>query len=83
MTLKTFVKKLNKLAEEYPNLKVVTAMDDEGNGFNVVSYSPSIGFFDPKMGRNSFTPIELVKDYPNEEEYDKFRNKKPNAICVN
>ena len=49
MKLKKFVENLNKLIAERPDvleLDVVTAKDDEGNGFYFVCHSPSVGHMD-------------------------------------
>lgn len=49
MKLKEFMENLNKLIKERPEaleLDVVTSKDDEGNGFNLVHYSPQIGHLD-------------------------------------
>lgn len=41
MKIKTYIKKLQKLAEKYPNAKLIYACDDEGNSFDEVRWSPS------------------------------------------
>lgn len=46
MKLKEFLKTINQLIAENPEyleLEVITAKDDEGNGYNKVSYEPSVG----------------------------------------
>jgi hypothetical protein len=51
MKLKEYVKNLNDLLEQMPetaDFDVVTSRDDEGNGYNIVHYSPSVGSFDPE-----------------------------------
>ena len=60
------MEKLNNLAKRYPNLEVIYASDDEGNGYNYVSYEPSIGYFDKEDGEyeafsNSITTDEEVQ----------------------
>ena len=45
MKLKEYANYIAELAEKYPNAKVVSAIDEEGNGFNEVVYSPSAGTF--------------------------------------
>ena len=45
MTLTEYIKGLTDLLEEHPeaaNLSVCTAIDDEGNGYNLVHYSPQL-----------------------------------------
>lgn len=49
MKLKQFTENLNKLMEERPetaDFDVVTSIDDEGNGFNLVYYNPQVGHYD-------------------------------------
>lgn len=49
MKLKDFAANINKLMEDRPETRefeVVSARDDEGNGFNLVSYEPSVGNYD-------------------------------------
>lgn len=51
MTLKEYVDNLNKLIKERPEtaeFDVVTSKDDEGNGYNLVYYSPTVGEYDAK-----------------------------------
>lgn len=75
MTLKQFIEKLNKFAEENPDslgLEVITSKDDEGNGFNPVYYGPSIGVFED----GDFYAEEQLEDW----DYNK---EDINAVCVN
>ena len=49
MKFKDYVKKLNKLMEDNPETAdylVVTSKDDEGNGYNLVHYAPTVGNYD-------------------------------------
>lgn len=49
MKLKQFIENLNKLLQERPEtaeFDVVTSKDDEGNGYNLVYYDPSVGHYD-------------------------------------
>ena len=49
MKFKKYVENLNKLLAERPEtaeFDVVTSKDDEGNGYNLVSYEPSVGSYD-------------------------------------
>ena len=71
MTLKEFIENLQELAEQYPEaleLEVITSKDDEGNGYNAVFYSPSVGVLDG----DDFRGI----DYEVEK-------RKPTVVCVN
>lgn len=49
MKLKEFAKNINELLKDRPetaDFEVVSSRDDEGNGFNLVHYSPSVGNYD-------------------------------------
>ena len=49
MKFKEYVENLNKLLNERPEtaeLDVVTSSDDEGNSYNLVHYTPTVGHFD-------------------------------------
>ena len=49
MKFKEYVEGLNKLLKERPEsaeLDVVTSIDDEGNGYKLVSFDASIGHLD-------------------------------------
>lgn len=49
MKFKEFVKNLNNTLKEHPEtaeFDVVTSIDDEGNGFNIVHFEPSIGHYE-------------------------------------
>ena len=48
MKLLEFAENINKLLKDRPEtayFDVVTSRDDEGNGFNLVYYSPSVGSY--------------------------------------
>lgn len=48
MKFKEYAENIAKLLIERPEtaeFDVVTSRDDEGNGFNFVHYSPSVGFY--------------------------------------
>lgn len=46
MTLKEYAKEIKKLAKEFPEANVVYSIDDEGNGFKQVYFTPIAGKFD-------------------------------------
>ncbi len=71
MTLKSYAAKLAKLAEIYPNAKVIYAADDEGNYFREVNFEPSFG---------NFGGGEFVNDDGTEEFSQQF---KVNSVCLN
>ncbi len=74
MKLKEYLEAMNKLTKENPeclDMEIVYARDDEGNGYQKVSYEPSKGFFND----NDFTPESQLEECEITE--------KPNAICIN
>ena len=49
MKLKEFADNINKLLKDRPEtaeFDVVSSKDDEGNGYNLVYYEPSVGNYD-------------------------------------
>ncbi len=49
MKLKEWKDNLDKLIKERPEIlemEMIISKDDEGNGFNIVSYTPTIGEWD-------------------------------------
>lgn len=75
MKLKEYIENLNEFVKENPDaldLDVLTSIDDEGNGFNMVSFSPSKGYYDG----NDFIYDQNLKEYG----YD---DSDINAVCVN
>ena len=76
MKLKEFIDNLHDLVKQRPEIKefdVVTAKDEEGNGFTIVCYFPTIGHFD--KGDSDF-------EGENADDPDSSQ-KENNAICVN
>jgi len=54
MKLDFFIEKLVEIKKEYGgDLKLVYAIDDEGNSFDYVFYNPSIGHLDEDMNFDS------------------------------
>jgi hypothetical protein len=75
MKLKEYLEELNKLVEEKPNLlnlEIVYSVDDEGNVYKRVYYSPTVGFYTP----NDFIPENQFEVFEIEEG-------NVNAICIN
>lgn len=71
MILKEYIQHLLDIVDknpEYNGFTVVSASDDEGNDFQPVHYTPSIGFYD-----------EDEREFANDEEY----SERFNAICIN
>jgi hypothetical protein len=75
MTLKQYIKKLQKIAKDYPNLEVVSASDDEGNDFRVVYHDPTIGHY--RNIYHEFVALEQFEDYELDEKQDL------NAVIIN
>ena len=49
MKLNEYLEKLNKLIEDNPKaleFEVISAIDDEGNGYNPVFFHPTLGSWD-------------------------------------
>ena len=75
MKFKEFLDNINKYAQENPDsleLDVVTSKDDEGNGYNMVYYTPSKGIFEDR----EFISKDQLEDYERDEA-------DINAVCVN
>jgi len=75
MTLKEFIANLNKFVEENPDtldMEVITSKDDEGNGYNPVSYTPTKGIYED----GEFSSSE---NYEEDEKDETITN----AVCVN
>ena len=46
MKISELVKNLQEILEKYGDLDLITAIDDEGNGFNEIYFEPSIGYYE-------------------------------------
>tara|TARA_Y100001972_G_C7454502_1_gene232373 strand:- start:199 stop:441 length:243 start_codon:yes stop_codon:yes gene_type:complete len=74
--LSQIIKELKELKTEFGDLPIVTSIDDEGNGFNEVLYSPTpMKFEDTKYG------LELLWEHL--EKLPNRRENKPTHICIN
>lgn len=71
MKLKEYIKQLQEICGKYPDVNVVSASDDEGNDFNEVGHSPTLGFYRDR----EFVPQSQFADY----EIDSA----PNSVCLN
>ena len=74
MKLKKYIKKLNELIEKHPEAlecKVIYSKDDEGNVFQEVGFSPSVGFYDDSGAE--YIQLEEVGGYVGEID----------AVCIN
>jgi len=70
MKLSEYIKKLQQYEKEYGHLKVIYSVDDEGNDFKNVIYSPSLGYYDGE-------------EYTFEEEDEDYFHEDVNCICIN
>lgn len=69
MTLNEYIVHLKAVAKEgHGNKEVVYAADDEGNNFQKIFYTPSVGVFKDRGGHGDF---------------DSEAKGKPNAVCIN
>ena len=70
MTLKEYADEVVKLAVDYPGLKVICSSDDEGNSFNPVHFTPTLGHF---RNGDEFVAIQQAKE----------DGLTINAVCIN
>ena len=67
---------------EHGDLETVTAIDDEGNGYNPVNFTPSVGAYIDEDGGSFITEGEF--EWWNEEYGDDGDDElKVNAVCIN
>ena len=71
MKLKDYIKKLQEIEKDYPDLEVIYAADDEGNHFRPVNHTPCLG---------NYGGGEFINDDGTEEFSQQF---KINSICLN
>lgn len=69
MKLNELIGNLKQIKKDYGNLEVIYAKDSEGNGFQHISFGPSVGNFDD----GEFIQEEDLKEY----------GLKVNVVCVN
>ena len=79
MKLSEFYKNLGEILEKRPDfgeLTVVSSADDEGNYFNEVHFTPSLGEFeDGEFRQHSNDPDQDPEDMVNPKDI--------NSICIN
>ena len=73
MTLREYIAHLRKFTRKYGDLPVVYSRDDEGNGFQNIFFTPTLGHFDS----GDFSQYESDDPEINLEKED------INSICVN
>ena len=76
MTLKQYAAKIVKAAKKHPNALVVHSKDDEGNDYQQVYFSPTLGHFNNR---------EFISEAGCKAEAEDSGGKplKVNAICIN
>ena len=83
MKFKEFVENCNKLLEEQPEVgdcDTVYARDDEGNGYQSIYFTPTLGIKESDDYCFDFIALDNVKEEP--EDYD-YTEKDLNAVCIN
>ena len=84
MTLEKYISNLTEFVKEDPTraaLEVITAIDDEGNGYNPVQYGPSIGVYDDSEFSDKACMEENYEDDP--DSYDEDYLTSFNAVLIN
>ncbi len=71
------IKDLTKVFEKHGNLDLVYAIDDEGNAFHKVYWTPTLGFW-TKYGVGEFVSEDDKEDWPEEYKQDMER-----VVCIN
>ena len=61
MKLKEYLAPLQEICNKYPNLKVIYSSDEEGNNFDEVFYTPTVG----KFKNGEFEAVEGDDAKPN------------------
>jgi len=79
MKLSEYVECLNELIKKNPKVAdydVISTIDDEGNGYNKVHYTPSIGRYESYNEFISFDDAEAFED-------NEWTEDDCNAVCIN
>ncbi len=74
------IKNLQNILEEHGDLSCVYAIDEEGNGFDLIYWDPSLGMFN-----------ERQRDYLSLDEYNQLKeenqlwypDKSEKVVCIN
>lgn len=80
MKLSEYIKNLEKALKEFGDREVIYAIDDEGNGYQKVYFSPSFGFVEGIEENNRFD--DFINSDEDLEEYG-IKKEDFNAICIN
>ena len=80
MTLREYIKNLTTFAEENPeslDFQVVSSSDGEGNSYEGIYYTPSLGYYEDR----EFHGEDYYEEY--EAEYEAEDIPKMNSVCIN
>ena len=75
MTLQEFINNLYEFVKENPealDMQVITSIDDEGNGYNLIHYTPTKGIYEDR----EFIQSTQYEDYERD-------GNETNAVCIN
>ena len=81
MNLNKYIKQLQNIVKDNPNAgwyTVLYAIDDEGNGYRNVEYTPTIGWYDSE----DFVGENEIQDYVDYVEVN-IEECPINSICIN
>lgn len=83
MKLSEYIANLQSVIDKHGDLDVIYSSDDEGNSFDTIKYTPTLGIatFSQRGRVENFIDLKNVEQYP--DDYEEFVGKKPNAVCVN
>lgn len=85
MKLKEYIETLQEFVKQNPqalDYKVIYAKDDEGNGYQEIHYSPSVGHTEDEYHIEDFLTVEYIDEMI--EEGDCEKDDYPlNSVCVN
>ena len=77
MKLKDYIKSLKQIEKKYgDNLDLIYSIDEEGNGFKKVFYSPSVKYVSKKTLENGYFDCMDMED-------NKTTDKDIAVVCIN
>ena len=77
-TIESMIDHLTKIKEAHGNLPLVYAIDEEGNAFHGVYFSPTLGHFNEED--HEFATEDNIKEEPDSYPVDEYPI---NALCIN
>ena len=77
-TIDDMIKNLTNIKEKHGNLPLVYAIDEEGNAFHGVYFTPTLGHF--KEDNHEFAAEDNIKEEPDSYPEDEYPI---NALCIN